>query len=1214
MRTRVVKLAYNRGLISRLGLARADIKRLAFAAEVHTNWMPRVLGSMMLRPGWQFIGESKANAQAVHVPFVFSVTDKALVEFTAGFMRVWIGDVLLSRVSVSSAVTNGNFTSDLTGWTDNDETGATSAFAAGGFMSLLGNSVGTVAAIRDQSVTVAAGDQNKEHALRIVVNRGPVTLRVGSTVGGDEYITETELQTGQHSLAFTPTGNFNIRFLSRLSHEVLVDSCNVEASGAVEIPSPYLLADLAKLRYDPSGDVIFIACPGYTQRRIERRATRSWSLVHYLADDGPFRVENTGPITIAASARTGTVTLTASAPLFRSSHAPSANNAGALFKLTPPGQQVSASVTAGNQFTSAIRVTGVGADRGFLVIRSGSWTGTVTLQRSLSSESGPWTTAATYTTNGTVTFEDGLNNQIAWYRIGIVTGAGLASTERANPKNFLLSEIVWSGSIFVAVGFADGVDAYLITSPDGITWTERANPKNFNLIGVTWNGSLFVAVGGADGVDAYIVTSPDGITWTERANPKNFNLHGVTWNGSIFVAVGAADGADAYLITSPDGITWTERANPKNVALNEVTWNGSIFVAVGAIDGATDAYLITSPDGITWTERANPKNFALLGIVWSGAIFVAVGGADGVDAYIVTSPDGITWTERANPKNFNLQDVTWNGSIFAAVGAADGTDAYLITSPDGIVWTERTNPKNFELRGVTGADSTIVSVGDADGADAYILTSTDSIIGQADLELNYQFGSITGVIRVSSFASSISVSGQVLKDLGGTTATDIWFEGEWSDYRGWPSAVVFNEGRLVWSGKAKIQESISDAFDSFDPDFEGDAGPINRTIGSGPVDEISWMLSLQRLILGGQGAEFSVRSSSLDEPVTPTNFNIKKASRKGSAAVAAVEVDENGIFVQRGGTRVYEIAFGQSGIDYESSHLSALVPDIGSPGIVKIAVQYQPDIRVHFIRSDGTAALLVFDKVEQVICWLEVETDGVIEDVAVLPGTTGDEEDLVYYSVKRTINAATKRYLEKWAFEEDCRGATLNKQADSFIAYNQAASSTISGLSHLEAKSVVVWDNGKCLRTAAGAIATFAVSGGQITVTNAGAAYQATQGVVGLQYTGSWKSAKLVELMETLGGSLTDTQMIKGLGLILADTHAKGLKYGQSLTESEMNDLPEIGDDGAPVAVDTVHTDYVTDELTFPGKWSRDARLCLLAKAPRPCTVLAALAEVEHHG
>ena len=42
-------LAFNRGRISRLALARTDFARTQFSAEIQTNWMPRALGSMMLR-------------------------------------------------------------------------------------------------------------------------------------------------------------------------------------------------------------------------------------------------------------------------------------------------------------------------------------------------------------------------------------------------------------------------------------------------------------------------------------------------------------------------------------------------------------------------------------------------------------------------------------------------------------------------------------------------------------------------------------------------------------------------------------------------------------------------------------------------------------------------------------------------------------------------------------------------------------------------------------------------------------------------------------------------------------------------------------------------------------------------------------------------------------------------------------------------------------
>lgn len=888
--------SFNRGIVSPLGLARTDLDRLRLSAETQNNWMPRTLGSMMLRPGLGYIGSTASNAAAKFLAFVFSTDDTALIEVTNAKVRVWVDDALITRPSVSTAVSNGDFGSDLTGWTDADESGGTSAWATGGYMSLTGN--GTAAAIRRQTVTVGGADQNAVHALNIVVQRGPVLLRVGSSSGGDEYVTETELRTGAHSIAFTPTGNFYIQLFSRLKRAVLVDSIAVASAGVMELTAPWLAADLAKLRYDQSGDVLFVACEGYQQRRIERRANDSWSVVLYQPEDGPFRIENVGPITLTAAALSGNTTLTASAALFRSTHV------GALFKLSSSGQTVTrANITAENTFTNAIRITGVEATRIFTIILTGAvWadSSTVTLQRSLDVE-GNWedVSGKTWTAATTETYDDGLDNQIVFYRIGIKTG-----------------------------GYA-----------------------------------------GSDDISA------------------------------------------------------------------------TLQIGTGSIDG---------------------------------------------------------------------------------------------------------------------------------------------------------------VARITAFTSATVVDVEVLEDFGSTAATDVWAEGLWSPLRGWPTAVAFYEGRLWWAGKDRIVASVSDAFESFDPDTEGDSGPINRTIGSGPVDTINFILALSRLILGAEGAEKSIRSSSFDEPITPTLFNIKDASTQGSAAVAAVKVDKRGYFVQRGGSRVFELVFDVEQTDYTGVDRTLVVPEIGEPSVTLLEVQRQPDTRIHSLRSDGTVAVLVSDPAENISCWVTVETDGDVEDIVVLPGTL---EDQVYYVVNRTINSATVRYLEKWAREDQCVGGTVSRLADSYVTFtNGSPSATITGLTHVIGEEVIVWADGKCLADANGDIATFTVDGsGQITVTNDGSAYLATTGVVGLAYRARYKSTKLAYAAGG-GTALTMRKRVDHLGLILKDTHAKGVKYGPDF--DTMDDMPAV-EDGAEVDGDYVWDHYDKDSFAFNGTWDTNSRVCLEANAPRPATVLA---------
>jgi hypothetical protein len=129
-------VGFNRGRVSPLALSRVDIRRIALSAEEMTNWMPRAIGSMMLRPGLEFIASTRTGNPARGIPFVFATDDKALVELSNLLMRVLIDDEVIERTAVSTAVTNGTFGVDVSSWTDEDEAGATSAWATGGYLSV----------------------------------------------------------------------------------------------------------------------------------------------------------------------------------------------------------------------------------------------------------------------------------------------------------------------------------------------------------------------------------------------------------------------------------------------------------------------------------------------------------------------------------------------------------------------------------------------------------------------------------------------------------------------------------------------------------------------------------------------------------------------------------------------------------------------------------------------------------------------------------------------------------------------------------------------------------------------------------------------------------------------------------------------------------------------------------------------------------------------
>lgn len=473
----------------------------------------------------------------------------------------------------------------------------------------------------------------------------------------------------------------------------------------------------------------------------------------------------------------------------------------------------------------------------------------------------------------------------------------------------------------------------------------------------------------------------------------------------------------------------------------------------------------------------------------------------------------------------------------------------------------------------------------------------DFTSGTVTMTLSFTGGSIDGIARANGFVSSTVLNAIVLQDFGSVEASRDWSEGEWSDFRGFPSAVDLFEARLFWAGNDKIWGSVVDAFESFDDTFEGDAGPISRSVGFGPIRVIHWLKSLGRLMFGTSensaqvdaakmdgNSVLGARSNSFDEPLTSFNFNIKTASSRA-------------VFVDRTEQRLYELLYDLDQQDYRSMDLSVFAPDFNEVGITQIAVQMKPDIRVHCVRTDGSVGVLVYDRLENVIAWVEVTSpgaDGTIEDVAVLPGKV---EDQVYYIAKRTIDGGTERHISKWALESEARGEAISKISDDFAVYTGPPTSLpFQGpLSHLVGETVVVWSDGLD-------IGEFVVAPpGHLDISP----LLTSNCVAGLKYTAQFKSAKLGELQ---GIGLLERKKVTRLGFIAKWLHHQGLKYGPTLPAQY--DLPLV-EDGQNVPTGTVHEDYHEDDFAFGGDWDTDSRICLEASAPRPCTLLAALAIME---
>ncbi len=84
-----------------------------------------------------------------------------------------------------------------------------------------------------------------------------------------------------------------------------------------EIATPYTEADLFRIKFTQSADVLTLVHPAYPPKELRRYAHDNWQLVDVVTKNGPFEDINIDEsVTVYASASTGTITLTASASIF----------------------------------------------------------------------------------------------------------------------------------------------------------------------------------------------------------------------------------------------------------------------------------------------------------------------------------------------------------------------------------------------------------------------------------------------------------------------------------------------------------------------------------------------------------------------------------------------------------------------------------------------------------------------------------------------------------------------------------------------------------------------------------------------------------------------------------------------------------------------------------------------------------------------------------
>jgi hypothetical protein len=486
---------------------------------------------------------------------------------------------------------------------------------------------------------------------------------------------------------------------------------------------------------------------------------------------------------------------------------------------------------------------------------------------------------------------------------------------------------------------------------------------------------------------------------------------------------------------------------------------------------------------------------------------------------------------------------------------------------------------------------------------ASAITGINNNTGFQSTDVGRLFTFRDGYGEITAITSTTVVTATVLKDMGSSSTTTAWALGAFSDTTGHPSCVTFYEQRLVFAGTSDQPQTL---FFSRSGDYENmhenRGGTVAAddamiyTIASNQVNVIQSLKATRTLIILTSGGEFTLNSDSTGTAVSPTNINIKKQSNYGASNIDALSVGNATLFVQRAKRKLRELAYNFDTDGYVAPDMTILAEDVTLSGLDELTYQQEPHSIIWGIRGDGILVGLTYQRSEQVVAWHQhklggsfgATTHGIVESVISISGNSYNrtDEDQLWVIVKRTINGVTRRYVEYFTPFQFDSSLTQFQFVDSGLSYSGSATSTLTGLDHLEAQSVTVIANGSTHPNKT-------VSSGSITLDRT-----TTAAKIGLGYTSTLQTMRL-DVGSQDGTSQGKTKRIFDVTLRFYET--VGAKVGP-----DTSNLEEIPFRSSAASMDVAVPLFTGDKkIEFRGNFETDGYLFVIQDQALPMTILS---------
>ena len=338
------------------------------------------------------------------------------------------------------------------------------------------------------------------------------------------------------------------------------------------------------------------------------------------------------------------------------------------------------------------------------------------------------------------------------------------------------------------------------------------------------------------------------------------------------------------------------------------------------------------------------------------------------------------------------------------------------------------------------------------------------------------WNAVTGAARYRVYKEQAGVYGF----LGETTSTSIVdaniapdfsrtppvYDNPFPSSDNYPGAVSYFEQRRVFAGTNNDPQTIymtksgTESNMSFGIPIRDD-DRIKFRVAAREANTIRHIVPLTQLLLLTGSAEWRIASVNSDA-ITPSSISVKPQSYVGANNAQPVIVNNSMVYAAARGGHVRELGYNWQANGFITGDLSLRAPHLfDNFTVVDMALAKAPLPIVWMTSSNGKLLGFTYVPEQQVGAWHQHDTDGTFESVA---SVSEGNDDVVYCVIKRTINGAVKKYIERmgtrlYATQRDSffvdAGATYNG-----INTNTGQNVTISGgTNYTRGESVTITAN-----------------------------------------------------------------------------------------------------------------------------------------------------------